>query len=200
MTMIRAMTWQKPKIGSTPPYWIWAHITANFGLCPIGSRPRVLAWNKSIFEEVGLDPEKPPTSFESWTAWRKSSPKMEGSQITRMGHMPANYWLWAAAWNGKFYDADNRKVTANDPANIAMFEWMATYSKKYDVTKVQAFEQGLASERAGVLDPFISGRIAIHEIGGAWKLGDFYKYADQGFRYGIIPAIDPVGCYRRRYV
>ena len=48
-------------------------------------------------------------------------------------------------------------------------------------------------ERAGVLDPFISGRIAIHEVGGAWKLGDFAKYAEDGFRYGITPAPQPGG-------
>lgn len=51
----------------------------------------------------------------------------------------------------------------------------------------------MASERAGILDPFISGRIVIHEVGGAWKLGDFRKYAEDGFDYGIIPAINPDG-------
>ena len=110
-----------------------------------------------------------------------------------MGHMPYNYWLWMAPWRGALYDDANQKVTANDPKNVAMFEWMASYSEKYDVTRVQAFQQSLASERAGILDPFISGRIAIHEVGGAWKLGDFHKYTEEGFEYGIIPALNPGG-------
>ncbi len=152
-----------------------------------------LGWNKSIFKEVGLDPEKPPTSIDELDAMAEKLTQKEGDQIVRMGHMPTYYWQWAAAWGGSFYDGANRKVTANDPKNIAMFEWMASYSKKYDVTKVQAFEQGLASERAGILDPFISGRIAIHEVGGAWKLGDFYKYAEEGFSYGILPSPNPAG-------
>jgi len=152
-----------------------------------------LGWNKTIFEEAGLDPEQPPTSIEELDALAEQLTVDEGGQISRMGHMPANYWLWAAAWDGQFYDGDNRTVTANDPRNIEMFEWMASYSEKYDVTKVQAFEQSLASERAGVLDPFISGRIAIHEVGGAWKIGDFKKYAEEGFEYGIIPAPNPAG-------
>jgi multiple sugar transport system substrate-binding protein len=152
-----------------------------------------LGWNKSIFEEVGLDPEVPPTSIAELDDIAEQLTLIEGDLITRMGHMPANYWLWAAPFGGSFYDEDSRTVTANAPENVEMFEWMASYSEKYDVTKVQAFEQGLASERAGVLDPFISGRIAIHEVGGAWKLGDFAKYAEEGFSYGIIPAVTPEG-------
>jgi multiple sugar transport system substrate-binding protein len=153
-----------------------------------------LGWNKRIFDEVGLDREKPPTSIDELDAMAEKLTKIEGDQIVRMGHMPTYYWMWAAVWGGSWYDETNRKVTANDPKNIAMFEWMASYSKKYDVTRVQAFEQGLASERAGILDPFIAGKIAIHEIGGPWKLGDFRKYAPpEGFEYGIIPAPNPPG-------
>lgn len=152
-----------------------------------------LGWNKSIFEEVGLDPETPPTTIAELDEMAEKLTKYVGDQIDRMGHMPTNYNLWSAVWGGSWYDEDSQKVTANDPKNIEMFEWMASYSEKYDVTKVQAFEEGLASERAGVLDPFISGRIAIHEVGGPWKLGDFWKYAEEGFRYGIIPAPNPPG-------
>ncbi len=152
-----------------------------------------LGWNKSLFEEAGLDPEAPPTSIAELDKMAEMLTVEEGDQITRMGHMPANYWMWAAPYDGNFYDADALKVTANAPENVEMFEWMASYSEKYDVTKVQAFEQGLASERSGVLDPFISERIAIHEVGGAWKLGDFAKYAEDGFSFGITAAPTPGG-------
>ncbi len=153
-----------------------------------------IGWNKRAFSEVGLDPNKPPTSIDELDAMAEKLTKQEGDQIIRMGHMPANHWTWAAVWDAKLYDETNRKVTANDPKMIDMFKWMASYSKKYDVKRVAAFEQGLASERAGTLDPFLSGRIAIHEIGGAWKLGDFRKYAtDEGFEFGIIPAPNPPG-------
>jgi multiple sugar transport system substrate-binding protein len=152
-----------------------------------------LGWNKKTFDEVGLDREKPPTSIAELDEMAAKLTKMEGDRIDRMGHMPNYYWLWASVWGGSFYDEANRKVTANDPKIVEMFEWMASYSEKYDVTKVQAFQEGLASERAGILDPFISGRIAIHEVGGPWKLGDFFKYAEEGFEYGIIPAPNPPG-------
>lgn len=152
-----------------------------------------LGWNKKLFAEVGLDPETPPTTIAELDAMAEKLTKTEGNQIVRMGHMPAYYQMWAAAWGASFYDAENRKVTADDPKLVEMFEWMASYSKKYDVTKVQAFEQSLASERAGTLDPFISGKIAIHEVGGPWKIGDFKKYAGSDFEYGIAPAVNPPG-------
>lgn len=151
-----------------------------------------VGWNKRIFKEAGLDTEKPPASTDELDSLAQKLTKVDGGQIVRMGAMPTDYWTWAAVWGGKFYDEANQKVTANDPRIVEMFTWMASYSKRYDVTKVQAFQQGLASERAGTLDPFVAGKFAIAEIGGAWKLGDFKKYAPpEGFDYGIAAAPDP---------
>lgn len=153
-----------------------------------------LGYNKKAFTEAGLDPTKPPTTLDELDAMAEKLTKMEGDQISVIGHLPNNYWQWAAAFGANIYDEASRKVTANDPKMVEMFKWMASYSKKYDVTKVQAFEQGLASERAGTLDPFLAGKIAIHEVGGAWKLGDFKKYAsDEGFEFGILPSPNPAG-------
>ena len=153
-----------------------------------------LGWNKDAFKEVGLDPAKPPTTIAELDAAAEKLTKKDGDLLVRMGLRPAYYWLWSAAWGAKFYDEANRKVTADDPKNVDMFTWMASYSKKYDVAKVQAFEQGLANERAGTLDPFLNGQLAMDEVGGAWKLGDYRKYAtDKGFNYGITPVPNPPG-------
>ncbi len=153
-----------------------------------------LGWNKDAYKEVGLDPEKPPTTIDELDTVAEKLFKKDGDTITRMGLRPTYYWLWAAAWGGSFFDENNQKVTADDPKNIEMFTWMASYSKKYDVTKIQAFEQGLANERAGTLDPFMNGQLAMDEVGGAWKLGDYRKYAtDKGFNFGIVPVPNPAG-------
>ena len=39
-----------------------------------------LGWNKAAFEEVGLDPEKPPTTFEELDAMAEQLTQAEGSQ------------------------------------------------------------------------------------------------------------------------
>jgi multiple sugar transport system substrate-binding protein len=153
-----------------------------------------LGWNKDAFSEVGLDPNTPPTTIDELDAMAQKLFKDDGTNITRMGLRPYYYWLWAAAWGGSFYDEQNRKVTADNEKIVEMFTWMASYSKKYDVTKLQAFEQGLANERAGTLDPFLNGQLAMDEVGGAWKLGDYKKYAgEKGFNFGIVPVPNPTG-------
>ncbi len=148
-----------------------------------------LAWNKGFFGEVGLDPEQGPRSVAELDEWAERLTTFdERGNLSRMGFLPAtgDFWTACANFGGRIYDGEQDQITANDPNNVQALEWMVSYSKKYDVTKVQAFESGLAGERAGVLDPLISGHYAMQLI-GQWKLGDFRRYAAEGFEFGVIP-------------
>ncbi|MGQ9630015.1 MAG: extracellular solute-binding protein [bacterium] len=153
-----------------------------------------LVWNKNIFKEVGLDPEKPPKTTGDLDELAKKLTTFDArGNIDRMGFLPTETWHWFTVFGGKFIDPDTMKITANDPANVRALEWMTSYSKKYDVTKVVAFQQGLASERAGILEPFIAQKFAMQIIGGPWKIGDFKKYAPPDFSYGIVASPNPPG-------
>lgn len=150
-----------------------------------------IAWNKNHFKQANLDPESPPKTVADLDEMAAKLTKMDGGQITRMGALPTYFWMWVTDWGGSLFDESAQKVTANDPKVLAAFSWMASYSKRYEVTKVQAFQQGLASERAGVLDPFLAEKFSIIEVGGPWKLGDWKTNAPKGFEYGIAPAPTP---------
>lgn len=53
---------------------------------PTGSTCALLMYNKSMFEEVGLDPESPPTTWSDFTAAAKALTRKDGSgAITRAG-------------------------------------------------------------------------------------------------------------------
>ena len=53
-------------------------------------------------------------------------------------------FTWGWAFGGSFYDPKTQKVTADNPGVVKAMEWMTSYAKKFDVTRVNAFSQVLA--------------------------------------------------------
>jgi len=152
-----------------------------------------LIWNKNLFALAGLDPEEyPETTTDLDELTEKLTTYDSRGNIDRMGFLPT--WIPPAVppFGGKLYDYETRKITANDPKVVEALEWVVSYSKQYDIKKVQAFQSGLASERAAALDPLISAKFAM-QIHGPWKLGDFRKYGDAGVKFGVAPHPVPPG-------
>jgi multiple sugar transport system substrate-binding protein len=148
-----------------------------------------LIYNKAVFTEVGLDPEVGPKSIAELDAMAAQlTKKQDNGRIERMGFLPSNsdFWMWATVFGGSFYDAANRKITANDPKIVEALTWYQSYAKTYDARQVAAFTEGLAGERAQQQDPLIAGKFAI-QVQGPWKLGDIKEFAPPDFQYGVVP-------------
>ncbi len=177
-----------------------------------------LHWNKRLFREAGLDPEKPPETLEQLdemaaklTKWEVTLPN--GRKETRTGYLPevpaANKRLlqvgflpsepawWAYGWGfvfgGKLLDGD--KITAGSPENIEAYEWVASYTKKLGVDPVQRFRSGFGSF-ASAQNPFLSGQLAM-EIQGVWMYNFIKKFAD-GMQWGAAPFPAPAAHPERR--
>ena len=152
-----------------------------------------IIWNKNTFALSGLDPEAPPKSLTELDELADKLTTYDSrGNISVMGFLPTDLFEWGTVYGGSFYNPDTRKITANDPKIQAALEWEASYSKKYDVKKIQAFQSGLVSERAATLDPLISGKFAM-QVHGPWKLGDIRKYGDPHFKWGVIAPPAPQG-------
>ena len=146
-----------------------------------------IMWNKANFTEAGLDPEVGPATVADLDALADQLTVRDADgNISRLGFSSNDLWLWGTVFGGSFFDDANQKVTANDPAIIQALTWMRTYPEKYDPQKVAEFQEGLSSERAQNLDPFISGQYAM-QVQGPWKLGDIRKFGDPNFQYGVVP-------------
>ena len=149
-----------------------------------------LAWNKNQFEESGLDPEVGPGTIEELDAMAEQlTVEDDDGNLDRVGllHLGAHasfHRAWFGNFGGQIYDAENDAITANHPGNVRALEWMMTYSERYGVDRLQRFQSGLSGERGGTQDPFIAGRLAMQLI-GPWKLGDFHRFAADGFRWGL---------------
>jgi ABC-type glycerol-3-phosphate transport system substrate-binding protein len=166
-----------------------------------------LHWNKRLFREAGLDPEKPPQTLEELdqmaeklTKWEVTLPDgkkeirvgylsdVPASQkrLLQVGFLPSEPSWWAYGWGfvfgGKLLDGD--KITAASPENIQAYEWVASYSKKLGVDPVQRFRSGFGSF-ASAQNPFLSGQLAM-EIQGVWMYNFVKKFAD-GMQWGAAP-------------
>src|SRR3954463_11391595 len=113
---------------------------------PIVPASNALLINKRLFREAGLDPEKPPTTFEELeafaerlTQWEVSLPNgtkelrsgylrdVPDSQkrLLQAGFLPVEPSCWSYGW-GYFFGGSllvgGDRITAADPANVRGFE------------------------------------------------------------------------------
>lgn len=55
---------------------------------PFNTDTRILFYNKDIFEEVGLDPEQPPTTWDELKEMAQKMDVMNGERYERIGYLP----------------------------------------------------------------------------------------------------------------
>jgi multiple sugar transport system substrate-binding protein len=177
-----------------------------------------LHWNKRLFEEAGLDPDKPPTTIAELDAMaeqltivelkrngetvRVRFPQLTQAErrardfrIVQLGHSPKVPGIFVEMWGcwfgGELWDGDGR-VTAAEEKNIEAFNWFAGYSKKYGRRNLDTFGASFGNA-ASPQDPFLSGQVAM-VLQGVWM----YNFIDQfapGMRWGAaaFPSALPEG-------
>lgn len=164
-----------------------------------------LHWNKRLFRDAGLDPDRPPRTIEELdsfaerlTIWEVTSPKGERSivrgyapdipqnrkRLLQVGFLHTNPPWWPYVW-GSFFGGDLTKgdqITTDSPENVRAYEWIASRSKRLGVEAAQRFESGLG-KFGSPQNPFLSGRIAM-QLQGVWMHNYIEKYAP-GLQWGV---------------
>lgn len=162
----------------------------TFGLA-VTTNTNFIVYNKRIFREAGLDPERPPRTLDELdraaAACTRYAP--DGSFI-RYGYRPTGLTVWAYVFGGRWYDPVRGEVTANDPRNVAALRWMQAYGKKYDVSRMQSFESSFGSN-ATANGPFFVGKVAMWQT-GEWALEHIRRYAPN-LEWGWFPLPAPPG-------
>jgi multiple sugar transport system substrate-binding protein len=144
---------------------------------PFETDVRVLYWNKQAFKEVGLDPEKPPKTWDDlWAYADKLDKKNDDGTYARVAFNPdfgnAGWNLWART-NGAEY-LQNGKLVVNDPKVVETMDWIKKWYDRYGgYDKVQAFRGTFG---APPNDAFMSGKVAmIVDINGYSSVLNFYN-------------------------
>ena len=113
---------------------------------PGGADFITMFYNKDIYKEAGLDPEKPPTTAQELIDQSlKILKKDANGAIQRIGYPPHSYdaRAWGFIFGGKWFDEANGKITADDPANVKMMNWLRDYTKELDPDQFASFDASL---------------------------------------------------------
>lgn len=144
-------------------------------------------YNKTHFEEAGLDPNKPPQTFADWeSAVAKLTNKAKnrygmdvpGSGSTYGGQMRYSPWLWSAG--GDFFDKERAKVTWHEKPGIDTITMLSSVSQKFSVP-------GSASApEATHGDAWLNGQTSMF-MDGPWRIaGSLEKKLS--FGVALMPA------------
>jgi multiple sugar transport system substrate-binding protein len=153
---------------------------------PINLCPLMLFWNKDLFKEVGLDPEKYPVTIGDLDAMQDKFWKFGSKgQIDRMGFYPTYLRIWVPAFGGRFID-ENNKPTLDDKGLLNALKWFESFvtTKGYSIEKIDAFTTSIANS-AQATNPFLTEKAAF-TVDGVWLLTDIQNYAPD-MNYGICP-------------
>jgi len=175
---------------------------------PIVPASLALHWNKRLFREAGLDPEKPPTTIEEMdamaaklTKWEVTLPngekKIESGYLTdvpasqkrliQAGFLPGEPGWWNYGWG--YYFGGNLlqgqdKITADTPENVRGFNWVASYSKNLGIDVIKRFRSGFGNF-SSPQNAFLSGKVAM-VLQGVWMYNFIEKYAP-GMQWAAAP-------------
>lgn len=148
---------------------------------------RVLYYNKKLFREAGLDPDKPPVTIDELDEYAEKLTIKQGNRYVQLGFVPwfgqGWHYTWGWAFGGKFYDEKTQKLTfADDPKIIESFKWQKKYADKYGMKNLGAFFSMFGAE----INPFIGGKLAM-VVDGNWFLAQIRNFAPKDFEYGVAP-------------
>jgi sn-glycerol 3-phosphate transport system substrate-binding protein len=97
----------------------------------------VLFWNKAAFQEAGMDPERPPATWDEHAAFAQKLTERSGDTVTRWGaQIPASgfpYWLFQALVTeagGRLANADGTETDFASPeCEVALRYWIDLASR-----------------------------------------------------------------------
>ncbi|MBZ0296032.1 MAG: extracellular solute-binding protein [Anaerolineae bacterium] len=168
---------------------------------PGGADYIAMIYSKDIYRDIGLDPEKTPTTTDEFMEINRAILRKEtDGTVTRVGYLPIGEQMqwWGYIFGGEWYDAATQKITANDPAIVAAFEWVLDYVKEIGFDQFAALQQRPATGDAGNL--FSSGELG-HYINGFWTYATLDAFSPE-VDYGVyhLPTLTGVESERERYM
>jgi len=172
-----------------PVFWKLCHYRGYLWALP--STPSVVAlhWNKKMFREAGLDPERPPRTLDELETFNeKLTRKNPDGSLAQIGHMPQEpgWWLpdFPSWFGGPSWDGGNR-LLLDAPPNRDFFAWLESYPHRFGGPELFKLRGGFGNF-ASPDNPFFNSKVAMI-LQGVWMDNFIRKYAPEGFSYGVAP-------------
>ncbi len=153
---------------------------------PLYSTSYAFFYNKKLFKEAGLDPNKPPKTWDEVVQYAKILTKQdEQKRYTQMGFIPhygnvQTCLLMSWELGAKFLIDDGRKVNLTSPEIVKSLNWVVSYFNDYPINKVSSFISGFGyADQHG----FISEKIAMMVLDNSFI--DQIKLYNPNLDYGV---------------
>ncbi|HUT58573.1 MAG TPA: extracellular solute-binding protein [Phycisphaerae bacterium] len=202
-----------PKLGITreqfiPVYWGLCEHRGRVWAVPTAPATTALHCNTRLFREVDPNWQDPPRTIEEMDRWAERLTKWrvtttEGTteirrgycpnvpddrkRLIQVGFLPSEpgwwRWQWGCQFGGTLHDP-NRGITADDPANVRAYEWIASHARKLGPKNIQRFQSGFGNF-SSPQNAFLCGKVAM-ELQGVWMANFISKYAP-GMRWKAAP-------------
>jgi len=194
----------------TPIFWNLCKYRGFVWALPSTPASVALHWNKKMFRDAGLNPNRPPRTLEELDKMgeqitlvevirdgkrkRIRFPKLTKEErenydfnIIKLGFIPSEPGWWNAVW-GYWFGADlwdgKSKITATSPENIEAFTWFQSYTKKYGRDNLRQFGASFGNF-SSPQNPFLASQVAM-VIQGVWMYNFISKYAPH-LEWGAAP-------------
>ncbi len=118
---------------------------------PDDMNPMVLMYNKELFKEAGLDPSKPPATWEQFLDYAKKLTKGDRWGVGIIGarqegiFMRFNPWPWGAG--GDYLAPDEKRSALDKPEFLEGFKYYVELFTKHKVVPPGVIEQGAQEVR-----------------------------------------------------
>lgn len=146
-----------------------------------------LHYNKTLFREAGLDPERPPATIAELEEYSKKLTKRNArGELTQVGFLPQDpgWWPWTFPlyFHGDLIDEAGNIVYDRLPQNVESMRWVKHYTELYGLDDLKLFSAGFGRFGSPQF-PFFAGRTAI-VFQGVWLHNYMRQYAPN-LDYGV---------------
>jgi len=152
---------------------------------PLDTHPNGLYYNKDIFEEAGLDPENPPTTFEELQTAADTitaeTDKQAFSPDPYLRFFARQFVAWQRGRGGEFLNEDYTEAVFDDDNGTALGQFY------YDIANEWGWDRADTTDDRGTR-AFRSGDLAM-TINGTWYYG---VLEEQDYEWGMTkPFVAP---------
>ncbi|HZT40920.1 MAG TPA: extracellular solute-binding protein [Chthonomonadaceae bacterium] len=175
-----------------PATWAETIYQGHVYAIPDTTDDRVLYYNRALFREAGLNPDRPPQTWDELIADAKQLTKRAPSGgFENLGFVPlfSQGWLYLWSWqeDGEAMSPDGRHCTLDNPQTVqALTALVSWYDALGGVDAVNAFAGGFGDNAQ---DPFILGKLAMR-VDTDGFLNSIARYKPD-LDFGVCPAPVP---------
>lgn len=175
-----------------PATWKETQYEGSVYSIPFETNSRLLFYNRSLFDEAGLDENRPPDTWDELVAASMKLTRRDAKgTLSQVGYVPIwdgvslVHYLWQNG--GDVFSPDMKQVTFYKQAGVEALEWVTDFVEKYGMANLVAFQAGFGT---GAQNPFYVGKVAMKSEGN-WVYGDLRRYAEpfllEDLRLAFLP-------------